>query len=119
MANTRPGPRGGASGFSRKPGVREMKEFPVTSRELWTLGGLQASSAVALSVAGWLAGFWLNAKQAVDLADRQLPPEVLGQWQAYSDMAFWGAILSGALGLGLLVLTGLNVRGIIKDTTHA
>jgi hypothetical protein len=67
MANTRPSPKGGATGFIRKRGTRDMKEYPVTSRELWTLGGLQAGSAFALSFAGWLAGFYLNARQAVDL----------------------------------------------------
>jgi hypothetical protein len=97
-----------------------MKEFPVTSRELWTLGGLQAGSALTLSLAGWLFGFWLNAKQAMDFADKRAMSElVLGQWRAYADLAWWGALGTGLLGLFLILLVGLNVWGIIKDTTHA
>ncbi|MBX7496433.1 hypothetical protein K3172_11265 [Qipengyuania sp. 6B39] len=111
--------RGGASGFNRTPGVREMREYPVTSRELWTLGGLQASSALTLSLAGWLFGFWLNAKQALDLADRKtIPATALAQWEAYANLAWWGALGIGILGFLLMGLVGLNVWGIIKDTRH-
>ena len=92
MANTNSAPRGGTSGFNRRPGVREMKEFPVTSRELWTLGGLQASAALMLSFAGWLAGFWVNAKQQIAFADKDTPHNILVQWQSYADMAFWAVI---------------------------
>ena len=118
MANTGRAPRGGASGFNRNPGVREMKEFPVTSSELWTLGGLQFGASAALGFAGWLAGFYANAKQAVSFADKDTPKEVLGQWQAYSDMAFYGIIGAGVLGLFLLLLTGWNVWRLIRDTVH-
>jgi len=125
MASTPPGsaspprsPRGGTSGFNRKPGVREMKEFPVTSRELWTLGGLQFGSAASLGFCGWLAGFWVNAKQTIAFADPHTSPQIMGQWQGYADMAFYGVVGSGLLGLFLIFLTGMNVRGIIKDTTH-
>ena len=97
-----------------------MKEFPVTSRELWTLGGLQAGSALTLSLAGWLFGFWLNSKQAMDFADKKaMSAMVLGQWQAYADLAWWAGLGTGLLGLFLIVLVGLNVVGIIRDTTHA
>ena len=97
-----------------------MKEYPVTSRELWTLGGLQASSALTLSLAGWLFGFWLNAKQALDLTDRQTVPEaVLTQWETYADLAWWGAVGIGFVGFGLMGIAGLNVYGILKDTHHA
>lgn len=96
-----------------------MKEYPVTSRELWTLGSLQAGSAAALSLGGWLFGFWMNVKQAVDFAGKDTPTAIINQWQAYSDMAFWASIAAAALGGILLGLSGLNVWGIIKDTTHA
>jgi hypothetical protein len=118
MANTNRVPRGGASGFNRKPGVREMKEFPVTSRELWTLGGLQAGSAAALSFAGWLAGQYVNARQSLAFAGHDVPRQVVGQWEGYSNMAFWGAVIAAALGLFLLGLSGLNVYGILHDTEH-
>lgn len=96
-----------------------MKEYPVTSRELWTLGGLQAGSALTLSLAGWLFGFWLNAKQALDLADKKTTQaNVLVQWEAYADLAFWGAAAVGLLGLFLIGLVGLNVWGILRDTSH-
>lgn len=112
------GPRGGSSGFNRKPGVREMKEFPVTSRELWTLGGLQAGSAAALGFAGWLAGFYVNAKQAVAFADANTSAQIKGQWEGYADMAFYGVIGSFGLGIFLVLLSAWNVWGIIKDTSH-
>src|SRR4051812_37358362 len=35
----------GRTSLDRIPGRRPMKEFPVTSRELWTLGSIQAASA--------------------------------------------------------------------------
>ena len=119
MANTKSTPKGGTSGFNRRPGVREMKEFPVTSRELWTLGGLQAGSAGALSFAGWLVGFYINAKQAVDFAGHDVPRQVLGQWQGYADMALFGAIGASLLGIFLVGLSGFNVWWIIHDTKHA
>jgi hypothetical protein len=109
-----------STGFTKLPGKRIMKEYPLTSRELWTLGGLQAGSAATLSFAGWLAGFWVNSQQAIDFADRHAtPPEVLAQWQAYADMAYGAAVGAGALGIFLILLSGWNVLGIIWDTTHA
>jgi hypothetical protein len=95
-----------------------MKEFPVTSRELWTLGTLQAGSAAALGFAGWLAAFWVNAKQAIELADPATPARIMGQWQGYADMAFYGVIGSGVLAGLLLLISGLNVIGIIRETRH-
>src|SRR4051812_16010516 len=118
MANARPGPRGGGSGFIRKRGTREMKEYPVTSRELWTLGGLQAGSAFALGFAGWLASFWVSAREALDLASKDTPQQILGQWQAYADMAWYGMVGGGILAALLIGLSGLNVWGIIYDTKH-
>jgi hypothetical protein len=112
------GLRGGTSGFSRRPGVRVMREYPCTSRELWTLGGLQAAAALTLSIAGWLFGFWVNSKQALALAGKAASAEILGQWRAYADIAFYAAICVGFLGLILIALSGFNVWGIIKDTSH-
>ena len=119
MANTRPGPRGGASGFNRKPGVRQMKEYPLTKSELWTLGGLQAGSALSFSIAGWLTGFYLNARQAVQFAGNDVSREVLGQWQGYADMAWYGAAFTWTLGVLLVALGGINVLFIIWNTEHA
>ena len=95
-----------------------MKEFPVTSRELWTLGSLQAGSAASLGFAGWLAGFYANAKQAIAFADSKTSSQVMGQWQGYADMAFYGVLGAGALGVFLLLVSAWNVWGIIKDTSH-
>lgn len=104
--------------FSRRPGVRQMKEFPVTSRELWTLGGLQASSAASVGFSGWLISFWTSSQQAIDFAGKDAPKEVIAQWHAYSDMAFYGAAASAILALFLVGLSGFNVWGIIRDTEH-
>lgn len=118
-AGNSPPLRTGQTGFHRSPGNRVMKEYPLTSRELWTLGGLQAGSALALSIAGWLWGFWVSAKQTIAFADKKvIAGNILGQWQGYADMAWVGMIAVGALGILLIVLSAINVIGIIRDTTH-
>jgi hypothetical protein len=33
-------------------------------------------------------------------------------------MAGWGAVLAGLLGLFMIFLSGLNVYGILNDTSH-
>jgi hypothetical protein len=95
-----------------------MKEYPLTSRELWLLGSLQAGAAAALSFSGWLWGFWANAQQAIAFADTGVAKEVMTQWEAYADMAWWAAILVGGLGLVLFAAGGLNVLAIIGSTKH-
>lgn len=95
-----------------------MKEYPVTSRELWTLGGLQAGAALALSVSGWLFGFWVNAEQALDMAGSDVSKDALAQWGAYANMAWYAALGVGVLGLFLIALSGFNVWGVLRDTSH-
>jgi len=118
MANPPVAPKGG-TGFARSPGFRVMKEYPLTSKELWTLGGLQFGSGAAFSAAGWLAGFCANAKQATAFAGRDTAPQVIAQWKAYSDMSWWGSLLLAILGIILFAISAINVWGIIKETTHA
>jgi hypothetical protein len=95
-----------------------MKEYPVTSRELWTLGGLQLGAGVSFSVAAWLLGVYISSKQALSFAGKDTAAKVVGQWEGYASMSWYGCIALAVLGLILFAISALNVRGIIRETTH-
>jgi hypothetical protein len=94
-----------------------MKEYPLTKRDLWSLGGLQLGTAVFFSLAGTCLGFWINVRETVAFADK-VDPRVLGQWEGYGSAALVGAITTFLIGVTLLILSGIEVTTIIKETEH-
>jgi hypothetical protein len=95
-----------------------MKEYPLTSRELWMLGGLQLGSAASFAMGGSCLGLWLNQRMAAGLASG-VELEALGYWNGIGTAALFAAIALGIVGLGLFGISGWTVAGIISETTHA
>lgn len=106
-----------ASTLRVRGGKREVKGYAVAKSELWTLGGLQAGSALCFSLSGICFGQWSSIKQQIDLA----PPAAkasLAYWQGVGDMAWYGMIGLLVVALALIAISGLNVWNIIKSTQH-
>ena len=103
--------------LDRIPGRRPMKEYPLIKSELWTLGGIQAGSAVSFSLAGNCFGLWSSTKQQLAFA-KGADPNVAGYWRGVGDMAFYGMIGLAVIGAALFLLSGFNVLKIIWMTEH-
>ena len=98
---------------------REMKGYTVTGAELWSLGLVQAGSAVSFALAGSAFGFWMSTAQAVDLATSDPALAVKrSQWEAYGNVGFYGAIVLAALGVILFAINGIHAYRIAKATIH-
>jgi hypothetical protein len=103
--------------LDRVPGRRPIKEYPLTKNELWTLGGLQAGSGIAFSLAGICFGQWSSVKEQIAFANGSRP-QVVGYWNGVGDMAWYGMIALLIIGVMLLIISGFNVVKIIKGTAH-
>jgi hypothetical protein len=117
LSKSRRGPPGGASYFDRKPGVRELREYPITAEELESLGLLHAGSTAAFTFAGACFGFWLNGVQTAALSVG-VKLEELAYWNALHTVALGLSIISVAIGLVLYLKRGSQLSKIKKSTTH-
>lgn len=111
------GKRPTGTGLQRIPGIRTMKEYPLTMDDMLTLGLVQGGSALFLAAAGACIGFWLSIQQTVDFADKD-KAEKIAYWTGLGDAAFWLSIICLLIGLLLFCINGFKVWTIWRDTKH-
>ncbi len=98
-------------------GRRVVKIYPVTSNELWTLGGSQLGAHLFFWLAGVCLGYWSDGKREVGLASGADPQE-LAFWRLLGDMALAGASLCGLIGTALFLMSAWSVLCILRNTSH-
>src|SRR5438128_353416 len=71
----------GGSGLRRIPGVRPMKEYPLTKGDMRDLAKTGVAATVCFSFASGLFGFMVNLAKDLSLA-QGVPDKVVGFWNA-------------------------------------
>lgn len=116
MANAR---KPSGSTTTHVPGIRTIKEYPVTEETLDTIATLRTSATVCFAVGSLTAGFALSCWQALSMGEGTVAPAVAATWSAYR----WSAVvvtLIAYVGGFIFWAKGGSVIQTIKDnTTHA
>lgn len=116
LVSPRPGVR--RRGLAQRPGLREMKEYPVTEMELWGLGGLSVLAAFFVAIATFCFGCWFTVYEGMALAPR-LDAHASGFQSALEIACFTGGIMFLAAAAVVMIGGGMAVRRIIRETQHS
>jgi hypothetical protein len=92
-----------------------MKAYPVTTGELWGLGGVGLAASAVFSGGASAIGFSIETAENLALS-QAVPAETAGYWGAAEAFAWWGGIALLILGVGLVLSGGLYIRHIINRT---
>jgi len=92
-----------------------VKAYPVTSAELWGLGGVGLAASVFFSMAAAFITFAIDTTKDLDLSVG-VPMETAAYWEAAQCFALWGGILVLVLAFVLLVSGSLYILHILKRT---
>ncbi|HXQ12153.1 MAG TPA: hypothetical protein VN805_14250 [Caulobacteraceae bacterium] len=105
------------AGLYRRPGRRDMKEYPITLNELMSLGGLSLLATFAFSVAGFCGTTWWQLSQEFAFS----PPHdaaTAGYWHGIMQGSGIAAIALAIIGLAIVALGGATVFNIWNETEH-
>jgi hypothetical protein len=108
--------RAAGSGFDRRSGRREMKEYPLTEGELNELATLGIGATIAFAIMSALLGFAVDVTK--DFAFEDVPAAAKSFWSGLRLAALLFAAASGALGIGLLWRGRNRLRQIKRSTRH-
>jgi len=94
-----------------------VKEYPLDSDELWTLGGVNIAATVSFSIGYAHYQRYQDIQRDLELT-QGLPDKLIGRWEAKRDGAFEIAMIAFAIGAVVVIFGGLKLWSIIRSTTH-
>lgn len=111
-------PRAKRSGFHRQPGARTMKEYPLTSQELWQLAGLGLVATILFGMGSFFLSTWFDVFKDLSAPPDEMTQEMRGYWRGLMTAAGWATALCYTFGVVAALIGGLSVRHIMKCTEH-
>ena len=93
-------PRAKRSGFHRQPGARSMKEYPLTSQELWQLAGLGLVATVLFGMGSFFLSTWFDVFKDLSVPPDEMTQEMRGYWRGIMTAAGWATALCYTFGAG-------------------
>jgi hypothetical protein len=117
-ADTPPAKRIRSTKTKHRPGVLQLKEYPITEDTLDNIGTLRVSAAFWFAVGSLALGFALSAWQSHALAGNDVDAAAKATWAAYRTIGVVVAVVSYVAG-GFYFWKGKSVIQFVKDnTTH-
>ena len=110
-------PKKEPEGLRRRPGRRDMKEYPLTKPELIGLGGMSLGATICFSLASFCLSAGFDVLKDLSLT-AALSPETRGYWSAVKDGFFIGGGVAALFGVVFVALNGLALWQIIRHTRH-
>ncbi|MEI9849529.1 MAG: hypothetical protein WDN24_00145 [Sphingomonas sp.] len=105
------------AGLEGAMGRRVVKIYPVTSNELWTLGGSQLGAHLFF----WLAGVCLGTGPTGSARSASPAAPTRRNWPSGGCWVTWalaGASLCGLIGTALFLMSAWSVLCILRNTSH-
>jgi hypothetical protein len=93
-----------------------MRAYPVTSFELWGLGGLGLAASLAFSIATSCITFAVDTAEGIDLSTG-VPEATLAFWRAAKCFAMIGGIGIMLAAIGLVAGGSFYILHILRRTT--
>ena len=105
------------SGLRRIPGVRPMKEYPLTKGDMRDLAKTGAAATGFFAISSACFGYMVNLAKDLALA-QNVPDKVAGFWNAIWWGTLAGSIIFALLGIVAVIDGRIRLREIERETRH-
>lgn len=101
----------------RIPGVRRVKEYPLTKAEMHQLQGIGLIATVCISLSTGIVGFLIDIQKDLSLSENA-PPKAVSFWSGVWWAALVAAIILFFLGLFAIWRGQTRIQEIEDETDH-